>query len=249
MYAYGYKIPPLEVAFHMKKHFSVWKGCSINYVCNIHMILYLCLKKPMNLVAIIVELNFLKWQTWQHFFMWNFTKIWKMNIRDYCVIFYFLFPLKIDKIRNFFAKNSPHWLWFQFGSKFFTLLQIRQVLKACHHLKSTPSWDATQHDATWENSKTFSLNAPKFLKCLFKKEWLVSNNWGLNPKPFFFQKFAKRVHSFLKTKYSLTNSLFVEKTIAYKRQISFCVGGGGRVSSHLCILLTVLRVPWNNVVS
>jgi hypothetical protein len=26
------------------------------------------------------------------------------------------------------------------------------------------------------------------------------------------------------------------------------LGGAGRVSSHLCILLTVLRVPWNNVV-
>jgi hypothetical protein len=26
------------------------------------------MKKPMNLVAIIVELIFLKWQTWQHFF-------------------------------------------------------------------------------------------------------------------------------------------------------------------------------------
>jgi hypothetical protein len=72
-------------------------------------------------------------------------------------------------------------IWF-----FFRILKYLSML-------SPPSWDATQHDATSEKSKTFSLNAPKFLKCLFEKEWLVSNNWGLNPKP---QKFAKRVHSF-----------------------------------------------------
>jgi hypothetical protein len=68
MYAYGYEIPPLEVGFSMKKHFSMRKGCSINYVRNIDMMLYLCLKKPMNLVTIIVEFKNLKWQTWQHFF-------------------------------------------------------------------------------------------------------------------------------------------------------------------------------------
>jgi hypothetical protein len=150
----------------------------------------------------------------------------------------------LTKIGIYLLKTSPH---FYFDFSLVTifsqpvLLQIRQVLKACHHLKSTPSWNATQHDATSENSKTFSLKAPKFLKCFFKKEWLVSNNWGLN-SPFFFAKNCQKGTQFSE------NEIFFDKFPVFWKnnrlqETNFFLGGAGRVSSHLCILLTVLRVP------
>ncbi len=63
---------------------------------------------------------------------------------------------------------------------------------------------------------------------------------------FFGAKYCQKVTLYSANIIFVTNSLFFEKKLVWKGQkITFL----GRVWSHFCLLATILKIPWSNVVS